>query len=99
MGGIEMAAFEGEVGEAQDLASDFGEDVLALLEESVEGACESIVVEFVGRNVAEVFDAVFGRPLGDVDQGGGMMESSRQQDTENAAVRVLGLGIGGDVPI
>ncbi len=99
MRGIEMATFEVELGEPQHRAGDLGEDGVAMLEESVEGAGESIIVEFVGGNVAEIFDAMLGGPVGDVDQSGGMIEPSRQEDLEDGAVRELGLGIGGDVSI
>ena len=99
MGGIEMKVFQGEVGEPQYFAGDFGEDGVALLEESIEGTRESIVVEFVGGNVAEIFDAVLGGPLGNVHQGGGMMEPGQQQDAEDGAMGKLGLRIGGEMSI
>ena len=35
------------------------------------------------------------RPVGDVDEGGGVVEPSRQEDTKDGAVGILGLGIGG----
>ena len=99
MGRIEVAVFEREMSESQHRASDLGKDGVAMLEESIETAGEAVIVEFFGRDVAKVFDAVLRRPAGDVDQGGGMIEPSRQKDVENGAVRVFRLGIGRDVAI
>ena len=39
------------------------------------------------------------RPVGDVDEGGGVVEPSRQEDTKDGAVGILGLGIGGEMAI
>jgi len=56
---IEVTLLEGEFAEAQHFVGDVGEDGVAVFEEGVEGAAEAVVVEFVGGNVPEVFDAVF----------------------------------------
>ena len=73
MSGIEVAAFQGAVGEPQHRAGNLGQDGMPLFKEGVQGACQSVVVDFVGRNVAEVLDAMFGSPLGDVAEGGGLV--------------------------
>lgn len=82
MRGIEVAAFQGKVGESQHRAGDLGKNGVALFEEGVQSARESIVVELVGRNVAEVLDAVLDRPGRDVDQGGGLVKLERSQRVE-----------------
>jgi len=94
-----VTAFQAEVGEPQHLVRDFGKDGMAVFEEGVEGTGEPIVVEFLGRNVAEIFNAVFASPFGDVYQSGRMMKSGKQQDVDDGAVGELGLRIGRDMAI
>ena len=72
---------------------------MPLLEESVEAAADAVIVEFVGGDIAEVFEAMLRRPGSDIDEGGGMVEPSGQKDVEDGAVGELGLGIGGEAAI
>src|SRR4051794_28366779 len=49
VGGIEVEAVAGEVGELEGLDSDSGEDGVTLTEEGIEGTAQAVVVEALRR--------------------------------------------------
>ena len=99
MSGIEVNACEGQVGQTQGVHRGRGLNGVTLVEEGVEGAADAVVVELVGGDVPEELGAGFVRPLGDVDQCGGLGDPGRQEKAEHLAVRILQLGVGRQMAI
>jgi hypothetical protein len=69
------------------LGGDGGENGMALGKEGVEGSSEAVVVEEVSGDVPEVVGSGARGPVGDVDEGGGLAESRREEEAEDTAVR------------
>src|SRR5262249_32923934 len=87
MGGVEVQAVAGQLGEANGLGGDGGEDGVALGEKGIEGASQAVIVEAIGGEVPkEVRPGVFG-PGGDVEEGGGLAQPGGQEKAEDTAMR------------
>ncbi len=95
VGGVEVKAIAGQVGAVEGLGSDRGDDGVALAEEGVEGPAQAVIIQTLRREVPEEVGSGVGGPGGDVDQGGGLAEAGREQETEDLAVREGQLGVGG----
>ncbi len=99
MGGVKVQSVQGHLGLAQDVVGDGREDGMALVEEGVEGASESVVVELVGGNLKEEFGPSFLGPVCDVDECGGFGEASGHEEPEYLSVGEFLLGIGRQMAI
>ena len=64
-----------------------------------EGATETVIVEFVGRDVPKDISTGFFGPGGDVDEGRGTGQPSGQQQTEDLAMGELKLRVGRQMAI
>jgi hypothetical protein len=90
---------QGQVGELQSFGGGAGEDGMTLFEKGVEGTTQAIVVEFIGGEVPEDVGSGLVGPGRDIDQGGGLAQPRRHQQTENLAVGEIELGIWGQMAV
>ena len=79
----------------QGLGGGAGEDGMALLEKSIQGTAQAIIVELVGGEVPEDVGARLVGSGREIDQGGRLAQARCQQQTKNLAVGEFELGIGG----
>jgi hypothetical protein len=89
IGGVEVKALQGKVGEFQGAQGGIGHDGMAFSEEGVQGAAQAIIVEFFGWDVPENIGCVFVGPMGYVNQGVGLTEAGGEQQAEDLAMRKL----------
>ena len=99
VGRVVVQAVETDVKSLGDVEGQAGADGMALVVKGIEGTAQAVVGEFVGGNVPDEFGARLLGPIGDVDQGHGVGQSCGDQQTEEGAVGILGLGIGRQVLI
>ena len=99
VGGIVMEFGEGNVELVGYVQGHTSQDGVSLGEHGVQGPPQPVVVDLFHWDVPEDIGAALCGPLGDVDQGHGVVQPGSDEQTEDRAVVVLGLRIGGQVLI